>query len=362
MVAAAIGDAFGYPVKAFNSYAGIQYKYGARGITRLDATRWWLDNEELADDQALVSDETQLALYTAWGLMNAGTAANAVESVREACIEWYLSQIGWANTCHEQSWLRKVSGLNERRNADDTTMMAMKAAFSGEFFFSRSKGCAAAARIAPVALYAAGCSIDIETADRMAADIAKITHLHPLGYIPAALEAHILYRLAKDEAPTRESLEAYIHEGLAAVKRLYANETDALARLQEVVEKAIALAATCLSEVKAIESIGEGKMAEEALAIALYCSLKHFGRLEAALIAAVNHGGASDATGALTGAIMGVALGYKAIPARLTERVELQDLTLRMADDLWTASQFNQEEALLQNANSAVQESCQIAC
>ena len=83
-------------------------------------------------------------------------------------------------------------------------------------------------------------------------------------------------------------------------------------------------------------------MAEEALAIAIYCSLKHFGNFEAAVVAAVNHMGASDITGALTGSLMGAALGYNAIPARLKDNVELQDLLLSMADGLWNDSMLQQ--------------------
>lgn len=342
MVGGAIGDALGYPVRSIKSFEGIQAKYGVRGITRMDTTRWWLDNEEL-DSEALVTDKTQMTIYTAWGLLNAATPEMAVASVREACIEWYLSQIGWANTQFEQSWLRKVEGLNERREADYTSMMALRAAFEGELFFSRSNGSAGMARIAPAALYAASSETDIEAADLQAAEIAKITHLHPLGYIPAALEAHLLYRLAADEAPSHDSFIRYIQEGMSTVRNLFAGENEALDRLQELVEKAIALTATCLSDVKAIESIGEGKMAEEALAIAIYCSLKHFGNFEAAVVAAVNHMGASDTTGALTGSLMGAALGYNAIPARLKDNVELQDLLLSMADDLWNGSMLQQE-------------------
>jgi len=33
------------------------------------------------------------------------------------------------------------------------------------------------------------------------ADAAKLTHQHPLGFIPAAFTAHVIYRLASDKNP-----------------------------------------------------------------------------------------------------------------------------------------------------------------
>ena len=59
------------------------------------------------------------------------------------------------------------------------------------------------------------------------------------------------------------------------------------------------------------------------------------GCFEGALIAAVNHGGDSDSTGAVTGNILGAAIGYDAIPQHFKDDVELHDVILRVADDLW---------------------------
>ena len=55
-----------------------------------------------------------------------------------------------------------------------------------------------------------------------------------------------------------------------------------------------------------------------------------------ALIAAVNHNGDSDSTGAITGNILGAYLGLSNIPTDLVENVELKDVLKRVADDLFT--------------------------
>ena len=69
--------------------------------------------------------------------------------------------------------------------------------------------------------------------------------------------------------------------------------------------------------------------------IALFCALKHFDSFEDAMIAAVNHGGDSDSTGAVTGNILGTAIGYKAIPQYYKDDLEMHNLILHMADDLY---------------------------
>ena len=54
-----------------------------------------------------------------------------------------------------------------------------------------------------------------------------------------------------------------------------------------------------------------------------------------ALIASVNHKGDSDSTGAVTGNILGAKLGLAGIPEKYTGNLELKDVILRVADDLW---------------------------
>ena len=73
----------------------------------------------------------------------------------------------------------------------------------------------------------------------------------------------------------------------------------------------------------------------EALAIALYCSLKFQHHFSSAVIHAVNHDGDSDSTGSITGNIVGLLHGYRQIPANWIERLELKDIILQIADELW---------------------------
>ena len=72
-----------------------------------------------------------------------------------------------------------------------------------------------------------------------------------------------------------------------------------------------------------------------ALSIAIYYTVKYFNDFEKAVIAAVNHKGDSDSTGAITGNILGSVVGYNAIPQRFMDNLELHDVILHVADDLY---------------------------
>lgn len=82
-----------------------------------------------------------------------------------------------------------------------------------------------------------------------------------------------------------------------------------------------------------VESLGGGWVAEEALAISVYCALA-CPDPETALSLAVTHSGDSDSTGNLLGA----ALGEDTIPSRWLEVLELREVITTVADDLADAA------------------------
>lgn len=98
-----------------------------------------------------------------------------------------------------------------------------------------------------------------------------------------------------------------------------------------------------LSDVEAITQLGEGWIGEEALGISVYCALKYPGDFKKALIAAVNHNGDSDSTGAITGNILGAYLGLSKIPPEWVENVELKEVLIQVADDLLTIHKKGEE-------------------
>lgn len=336
LIGGAIGDALGYPVEFIYSFGEIQKRYGERGITRLDTRQHWLDETEQAG-KAVVSDDTQMTLFTANGLLNAKKQGISLKyGICRAYIEWYLTQIGKKSPKYKDCWISNVPELNHRRAPGNTCMSSLDDIYRGKDPMNNSKGCGGVMRVAPISLYAAVQNrMSIDEADLLAAEAAEITHQHPLGYISAALMSHVIYRLVLDEEPTQERLERYIMEGVATIRKHYQTYHNDVERMAELAERAIFLLDSEKTDLENISHLGEGWTGEEALAIALYCALKHFDSFEDAMIAAVNHGGDSDSTGAITGNILGTAIGYEAIPQYYKDDLEMHNLILHMADDLY---------------------------
>ena len=278
-----------------------------------------------------------MTLYTANGLLNAKKQKIAYRyGIALAYIEWYLIQVGKKSGKYKDCWLSALPALNKRRAPGNTCLTALEAIYRGKDPFNNSKGCGGVMRIAPIPLYAAVDNrMDILESDRLAADAAGITHLHPLGFIPAALMAHIIYRLTLDECQTQDAITRYIEEGIEALPELFPQYPNEIKQMHNLASLAIRLAFNEKSDVQNIAVLGEGWVGEEALAIALYCSTRYFDDFEQALIAAVNHVGDSDSTGAVTGNILGAAVGYNAIPQHFKDNLEQTDVILHMADDLY---------------------------
>lgn len=88
--------------------------------------------------------------------------------------------------------------------------------------------------------------------------------------------------------------------------------------------------------VAAVESLGGGWVAEEALAIAVYAALTNPGPDDFldALSVATTHSGDSDTTGSLCGQLLGARHGETALPPELTFGVEGRSTLLEIASDL----------------------------
>ena len=99
-------------------------------------------------------------------------------------------------------------------------------------------------------------------------------------------------------------------------------------------QAAVALAAAGAPSAERVERLGGGWVAEEALAIGLYCALAA-PALEDALPLAVTHSGDSDSTGSIAGNLLGALLGERAIPARWLAPLELRDEIRTVATDLY---------------------------
>ena len=335
LIGGAIGDALGFPVEFIYSYEEIQNRYGENGITRLDTAQWWTESNV---GKAVISDDTQMTLFTALGLLNAKEKGMApVPAICHAYIEWLYAQKGFRSKRFNSCWIGDLPELNVRRAPGHTCITALEKIVEGREPMNDSKGCGGIMRIAPIPLYGLSQNRiqNVAILDELAADAAKLTHEHPLGYIPAYVMSHIIYRLATDESPTNEAFHEYVHEAMRMADDKYGFKSQSMQTLHTLVDLALELSSKDSPDYEAIQQIGEGWVAEETLAIAVYCCAKYFDDFEKAIIASVNHGGDSDSTGAVTGNILGAAIGYEAIPEHFKADLQLHDVILHVADDLW---------------------------
>ena len=351
LIGGAIGDALGYPVE-FMTYSQIKERYGDKGISRFQ-----LDSKGVAE----ISDDTQMTLFTANGLLFGysrgamrGIMGTPVSYIRDSYLEWLQTQTGEIDYTKDHfNWIREIKELHSRRAPGNTCMQALADIADKKKVHNNSKGCGGIMRIAPIPLYYNArkedytkyhpdvfrqlkekLHNDLKYEIKVAGDAAALTHQHPLGYLPAALLAYLIGRLLREIAPTSYQIACIISEGIELLKEIYPNLIKEINALQYLLEKAGRRAVSTLPDEEAIRQIGEGWVAEETLAIAVFCVMRYPNDFEKAILASVNHSGDSDSTGAVTGNIMGVICGYEVIPPYFKDKLELRELIEEMANDL----------------------------
>lgn len=331
LIGGAAGDALGYAVE-FLSAEQIFKKYGKNGITEYD----------LVGGVARISDDTQMTLFTANGLllgttrgMTRGIMGSYPSYIALCYRDWFKTQtVEFADKVeHPYSWLVNIPQMYSRRAPGNTCLSAIRHGADGstERPINNSKGCGGSMRVAPIGLYFDEKRITPEQIDMIGAETAALTHGHELGYIPAATLVHIINLLSHNDGITVLSA---VQDSMGAIKSLFPNAKH-MNELQTLVQKSITLSTSAMDDLDVIRELGEGWVAEETLAIAIYCAIKHPNDFGKALIASVNHSGDSDSTGAVTGNILGACLGYDAIPKKYLENLELHDIIIELADDLY---------------------------
>lgn len=311
LLAGAVGDALGAPVE-FDSLAGIRAAHGPAGVTDLLPSAY--------GPPGLITDDTQMVLFTVEALLTPGpdalpaaygrwlrtqeTPAPPPGATGLAALPWLYSARAPGNAC--------LSGLRAPRRG---TLDAP--ANPG------SKGCGTVMRSAPFGLDPRPTGDDAVTAAALAGSV--LTHGHPTAGVAAAGLAVLVHHLVGGAG-----LPAAVTATLAHLRGLDGHEETTAA-----LDRAVA-AATAPPSAERLAALGEGWVAEEALAMSVYCALARPGPgdLRAALLLAVNHDGDSDSTGAITGNILGALHGEAAVPAGWAHAVEGRETVLDLADRL----------------------------
>ena len=329
LLGGAIGDALGYTVE-FDSLEGIRSRYGALGLTSFDQL----------DVPARISDDTQMTLYTVDGLVEVLQWANDGVGADETACLW-LAYLRWLKTQGLQvpdnapfqpdRWIDSQEVLHHRRAPGNACLSGLLTGEMGTRFRPvnpDSNTCGTVMRSAPFGLlpYVAG-----DVIYRFSTDGAALTHGHPSALHSAAVFSTLIH----DLLPEGASLEAAATQ---AVSRAAAGNVPELsARL----EAALALAAEQdVRPERMTEVLGEGWVAEEALAIGLYAALSSLGagtpqaQFRKAMAVAVNHNGDSDSTASVAGNILGALYGVEALPQEWVEAIDARETVAKMAEAL----------------------------
>ena len=315
LLGGAVGDALGAPIE-FLEWNTIQAKFGLQGI---------VDFAPAYGITGAITDDTQMMLFTAEGLLRAYVRGSSrgichVPSViHHALLRWLMTQ-GYQSFTRVSldGWLVNERALWARRAPGNTCISALKAGqYLGFLAENNSKGCGAVMRVAPCAFF--GNAFDYAT------ESGRLTHGHPTGYLAAGLFADILQRMAERQ----DSLEHALTESLAT----YGHKSG-LEETRAILERVLFyFYEGYWPTPERIDEFGGGWIAEEALAIGIWCALTATS-FEQGLISAVNHSGDSDSTGMIAGHLLGVQYGTAAIPVRWYEGLELRCVIEKVAEDI----------------------------
>jgi ADP-ribosylglycohydrolase len=291
----AIGDALGYPTE-FMTLSRIKSDFGPAGI------------KDFTKSPALFTDDTQMSIAVAEALIEAGE--KDIESIMHAVKEEFVK---WS---HSPDTPKKAPG----RTCLSGVANMEKGMHWRQSGIARSKGCGSAMRAAPIGyLY----RHDPEKLREVAHATGVCARGNPTADA-ACIGAAYLVKLALDGIQPNEmiSLLLLFTEGISK------EFDEGIFKIKE-----------CLDwedEEKALATLGEGWVGEEAVALALYCFLKHPDDYKKVVIRGANTNGDSDSIACIGGSISGAYLGIGAIPDQWVKEIEksgyLNDLATRLAE------------------------------
>ena len=314
-----MGDALGAPVE-FLSLEKIRREFGEDGIR---------DFSPAYGKLGAITDDTQMTLFTAEGVIRAYLISEergirrVSEPIHRAYLRWFITQGEMPSDVNRRvtldGGLVQLKPLWSRRAPGLTCLSALRATRGiGMPADNDSKGCGTVMRTAPIGLGAPR-----EEVFQLGMEASALTH----GHVTATLSAGFLSLLISEIVNGAELGKAIATATIDLEKHPGHEETLA------AVQAALLHATTGGGGDPLGQELGEGWIAEEAVAIALY-SVLVTSNFEDAVILAVNRDGDSDSTGAIAGNLAGALYGVEAIPARWLEPLELCDDIATLADDL----------------------------
>ena len=289
----AIGDALGYPTE-FITLARIKTEFGPNGI------------RDFQKSPALFTDDTQMSISIAEALIKAG--AQDLETIMEAIKNEFIK------------WRRSPENNRAPGNACLTGVASMERGVHwSESGVTDSKGCGSAMRVAPIGYFY---QHNPDKLKQVARASGICTHGHRTA-VAASIGAAYLVKLALEGVEP----ERMIPETLSFTAGISREFETALSKVSECLDWP--------NEEDALKYLGEGWIGEEAVALALYCFLKHPDDYAKTVLRGANTNGDSDSVACIAGGISGAYLGVASIPDKWIKNIEkakyLEELAMRLA-------------------------------
>lgn len=307
LLGGALGDALGYPVE-FEKVSQMSQDHDFDKIV----------------DKLIVSDDTQMTLFTANALLLDGNLRINTWNCYQDWLETQFKQ-GKSELSHRPiSWLMEYPEMYASREPGRTCLMTLMRGIPGDLNepINQSKGCGALMRVAPLAF------IDREDLYLVAIENSALTHGHQMSHIASAALVSLLRYISEGETLC-DSVSLMRQD----IKRIFMGSLEVKV-FDDLLQQAIFASEKDFDDMEIISRLGEGWVAEETLAIALYCSLKYSNDLKKALRVAVFHDGDSDSTGSVTGQMLGTLLGAKKLPQEEIKRLDLLEPLMKMIERL----------------------------
>jgi ADP-ribosylglycohydrolase len=322
MLGLAVGDAFAYPCE-FRSRAAILGAFGPAGLTEMVALhdpRWpeWPMILGARHPPGTYTDDTQMSIAVARALLDPASGVSAGDDLDALMRAMAARFVAWSHSADND------------RAPGQTCMTACERLADGvpwrQAGVADSKGCGSAMRVAPVGLRF---HRDPDRLLEVARASSLLTHGHDAA-VEGAAAAALLVALALERASPEDMYRAVAEQCCPRS----ADFAACWARLPALLDAPPEVA---LSE----DGLGEGWVAEEAVASALYCVWRTPADFRQTVITAANTDGDSDSIACIAGGISGALNGVEAIPARWRDTVENAAMLVEIADALRDACEPN---------------------
>ena len=309
MIGAAYGDMLGAGVE-FMTLAQIRATYGPQGHT--------VPVPAYGFPHPVITDDTQMAIATARGIVETSSAALAdnatlLRNIYAEYLRWHASQ----------------RDPQQRRAPGTTCMSSLRRGLPGSVAepVNQSMGCGGIMRAHPVGLAFRN---DPERAFNIGCESAALTHGHPNGYVPAGLLAAIIAEII-----TKPDLVSAVFKAIAFAEERFG--WDAVSMISDTAVGFFLIPPDAdLSEIincsvgQSIPGKGGGWLGHDCLAIAMIAALSSFDDPIKAVRLAVNHSGDSDSTGSVAGAMVGALYG----PQPFLDDLAAHGILLEREDEL----------------------------